>query len=172
MKTINIPVIGNLIQNDRFDDWWESEKIKIPLFDNLGIKFIVMAGQKDINEDFNKAIDNFLQLKDRQRLEASKYIFKNYREIIEAVGEDEFDFEVTNENDIWKYVHPKEIYVKRRSKDNLVYIQITAECDWEEEHGLQIIYRNGNIISRVSSQDGHLTHTDAYNLLENEDKIC
>ncbi len=116
-KTINVPSLGKLTQNDRFDDWWESEKeIKVPFFDNLGIEFTITAEENDINEDFNKAIGNFLQLKDSQRLEASKYVFKNYEDFIEAVGEEEFDFKVDNENDIWKYVHPTNIYVKRRSE--------------------------------------------------------
>jgi len=172
-KTINVPSLGKLNQNDRFDDWWESEKeIKIPFFDNLEIKFTITAEESDINEDFNKAIDNFLQLKDSQRLEASKYVFKNYKDFIKAVGEEGFDFKVDNENDIWKHVHPTGIYIKRRSDDNLIYIKIAAECDWEEEHGLQIIYKNGNKLSRVSEQDGHLTYTDAYDLPENEDRIC
>ncbi len=47
--------------------------------------------------------------------------------------------------------------LKEDQNDNLIYIQIAAECDWEEEHGLQIIYKNGNQLSRVSEQDGHLT---------------
>lgn len=51
-------------------------------------------------------------------------------------------------------------------------MQIAAECDWEPEHGLLIVYRNGNELSRVSDQDGHLTHTDAYDLPEQEDRIA
>jgi len=49
---------------------------------------------------------------------------------------------------------------------------IAAECDWEREHGLQIIYRHGCELSRVSAQDGHVTHTDAFGLPEDQDKIA
>lgn len=52
-----------------------------------------------------------------------------------------------------------------------VYVQIAAECDWEPEHGLQIIYRRGVEFCRVSDQDGHLTYSDAYDLPESEDRI-
>ena len=64
----------------------------------------------------------------------SKYVYKNYKECRAAFGQDESNLEVNNENDIWKLVHPKYIFVSRRSKDHLVYIEIAAECDWEEEH--------------------------------------
>ncbi len=75
--------------------------------------------------------------------------------------------------EVWEYVHPSEIFVRRRSRrEKGVYVQITAECDWEPEHGLQIIYRRGKELSRVSDQDGHLTQTDAYDLPEDQDKIA
>jgi len=51
-------------------------------------------------------------------------------------------------------------------------VQITAECEWEPEHGLQIVYRDGSELKRVSQQDGHLTYVDAYGLPESEDRIA
>ena len=51
-------------------------------------------------------------------------------------------------------------------------ISISAECDWEVEHGLQMVFRGGGRLSRVSDQDGHLTHSDVYDTPENEDKIA
>jgi hypothetical protein len=37
---------------------------------------------------------------------------------------------------------------------------------------LQIVYRRGSELSRVSAQDGHLTHTDAFDLPEDQDRIA
>ena len=45
-------------------------------------------------------------------------------------------------------------------------------CTWDQEHGLQIIYRRGAELSRVSQQDGHLTTSDAYARPDSEDRIC
>lgn len=39
------------------------------------------------------------------------------------------------------------------------------------EHGLQIIYRAGRVLSRVREQDGHLTFTDAHDMPEEQGKI-
>jgi hypothetical protein len=35
-------------------------------------------------------------------------------------------------------------------------------CDWEEEHGLQIVLRNGVRVNKVDGYDGHLTNSDAF----------
>jgi hypothetical protein len=67
-KTIHVSSLGNSIQSDRFADWWETEEgIKVPFFDRAVIKFTITAEENDIDEDFNTAIDNFLQLKYTQR---------------------------------------------------------------------------------------------------------
>lgn len=67
-KTIHISSLGNVIQSDRFPDWWESEKsIEVPFFDRANIKFTITAEENDIDDAFNTAIDNFLQLKSTQR---------------------------------------------------------------------------------------------------------
>jgi len=51
-------------------------------------------------------------------------------------------------------------------------VKICAECTWEPEHGLQIVYREGSVLSRVSDQDRHLTHADAHGLPESQDRIA
>lgn len=97
----------------------------------------------------------------------------NYSDFVEAVGTDEFDFIINAPDDVWMHVQPSEIHVLRRAYgDQKVYVSVAANCDWEEEHGLQIVYREGKQLNRVSDQDGHVTHSDAYGLPESEDRIC
>jgi hypothetical protein len=89
------------------------------------------------------------------------------------MGEENLGSSIKSADRVWNHVRPSEIFVSRRSRrDKLIYVQITAHCDWEPEHGLQIIYRRGAELSRVSDQDGHLTYTDAHDLPEAEDKIA
>jgi len=99
------------------------------------------------------AVESFLRLGPKDRIAASPYVYKNYLRIrdLAAVGN---------------------LCLTTEARDKAVYIQITAACDWEPEHGLQIIYRRGVDVSRVSAQDGHLTHTDARDLPEDQDKIA
>lgn len=35
-------------------------------------------------------------------------------------------------------------------------------CDWETEHGLQIVFKQGLKINKLGPFDGHLTNSDAY----------
>jgi hypothetical protein len=70
--------------------------------------------------------------------------------MVEAVGDDQVDYHIKNPDDVWAYVHPTEVYISHRHRRDMpIHIQITAECDWEREHGLQIVYRLGIELSRV-----------------------
>ena len=65
---------------------------------------------------------------------------------------------LTEPKKAWEFIYPSEIIVtKDRDKKNEgIFIQIYCKCDWEVEHGLQIILKNGNELVRVSAQDGNL----------------
>ena len=85
--------------------------------------------------------------------------------------DDELGFTIRSPSAVWDFVTPSEIMVSRRADDELVYVQICASCRWDVEHGLQVVYRRGETLSRVSAQDGHLTTSDARNLPDSEDSI-
>ena len=88
------------------------------------------------------------------------------------MGEEDIECRVSVPEAVWAHVQPTGIVVSRRHRrDCAIYVQITANCDWEPEHGLQIIYRRGCELSRVSDYDGHLAHADAYGLPEDQDRI-
>ena len=169
---MNISHLGALHPNSRIPDWLVSEPVSVPYFDGQQLTFTLDGITEADTEDVQSAVDAFLALGSDARLATSPFVFRNYRRVADAVGEGDMDFQVAIPEDIWAHVHPSEIFISRRhSRDSLIYIQIAAECDWECEHGLQVVYRRGNELSRVSSQDGHLTHTDAYDIPEDQDRI-
>jgi hypothetical protein len=43
-----------------------------------------------------------------------------------------------------------------------MYASLECNCDWEEEHGLLIVFKEGREVSKIGPYDGHLTHSDAY----------
>ena len=43
-----------------------------------------------------------------------------------------------------------------------IYFSLECNCDWEPEHGLQLILRDGTRITKVGGYDGHLTNADAF----------
>ncbi len=132
-----------------------------------------MDGLEEADERDAAAAESFLSLGPADRLAASPYVFQNYQRIADLADEQDLGCRIDWTSEVWKHVRPSETFVSRRHRrERSVYVQITANCDWEKEHGLQIIYRRGRELSRVSVQDGQLTHTDAYNLPEDQDKIA
>lgn len=175
---ISSKVLGQLKQ-DYFPDWWKSEPIEIPFFDNqkLTITFMDFEPEEDkaFIEEADKALTYFLQLSSNDRNTISEPVYRNCIDFLDAIDDDEEDEslrEINNINEIWNFVSPIEIFVSRRHRRDMdIYIQIACECDWEQEHGLQLVFRQGKKLTRVSGQDGHLTEADAYDIADEEDEL-
>jgi hypothetical protein len=120
-------------------------------------------GQKD---DYHIAIANFLSSASEALKKSQGDIFKYYETMSDIYEEDDYDDypKIESAEAIWDYVHiGKEIYVSRRArKDNKIYLSIESECDWEPEHGLQIVFKEGLFVNKVGPYDGHLTNADSY----------
>jgi len=66
---------------------------------------------------------------------------------------------VASDKDAWQHVQPSGISISRRDRrDCAMYVVIGANCDWEVEHGLQIVYRRGVELVLVSPQDASDAH--------------
>jgi hypothetical protein len=168
------PLLGKLRPDPNFPEWLVSRKTPVPYFEGRKLQFILedLATDPGLN-DFRNAVAAFLHLTVDDRSLATQYVYRNCSRFVEAVGADDFDFTIDQPTQVWSYVYPEAIHVSRRyRRDEKVYVQIVANCEWEKEHGLQIVYREGKTLVRVSAQDGHLTTTDAYDLPEKQDRIC
>jgi len=170
---MNIKKVGELHRDSGIPEWLESEEIAIPFLGNQRLTIIFQDIEEDKNpEEFEKAIGNFLQLSEENRKETNRYIFSYYKDITEMLDDDAFEFTIEDENNVWDYVQPTQVYVGRRSYgDKAVYVSIAAECDWEPEHGLQIVHKEGKELKRVSGHDSHLSNSDAYDRPEFENVI-
>jgi hypothetical protein len=170
---MRIEPLGELSPDERIPEWLVSKKVDVPYFPGVKLRFVFDSiGRDEAADEFESAVRRFLALTIRDRDQAAQYVFANYREMREAIGDDEVGVSIDGPADVWNHVRPDEIYVTRRPHgDRKVYVQLTAECAWEPEHGLQIVYREGSELKRVSQQDGHLTYVDAFALPESEDRI-
>lgn len=178
-KQIISKIIGILKQEDNFSDWWKSKEIEVSFFDNakLTVTFMGFEPEHDLTfiDEADQAMTNFLNLTSEDRNLISDLAYKNCMYFLDAVGYDEIDEplrQIVEHNDIWNFIQPTEIYVSRRPyKEQDIYIQVACECDWEQEHGLQLVFRQGKKLTRISDQDGHLTEADAYDKPDNEDEL-
>ena len=168
MRTL--PQLGNLTQHADISEWWVSDPIAVPLLSGQRIAFtITLAADGDsYPPDVVDAVERFLALSPADGETAAGRVFQNYREFADAVSK--IDVEITDCTRVWEHVRVTGIFVDRRHRwDHEVYIKVACNCDWEVEHGLQLVFRRGARLVRVSAEDGHLTHADAYDLPTDQD---
>jgi len=169
-NTVKSSIVGLLVQDERIKDWWVSDAIGIPFLDGkkLSVTFMDYTPAEDAAflDDADRALSNFFSLGVDYRDSVSEAVHKNCTDYLDMV--DWFDGvedlkAIKTATEIWGFVQPSKIYVTRgRHGDQGIYVSIPCECAWEEEHGLQLVFRQGGKLTRVSGQDGHLTDSDAY----------
>jgi hypothetical protein len=178
-QKITSTVIGELQQDKNFRDWWVSADLPIPFFENkkLHITFVDFSPESDPSflPEADQALTAFLNKEEKDRLEISGLVYKNFDQIRSEV-EDPYWSETLNAikspAEIWKFVQPLGISVCRRPYgEQDIYIDISCKCEWEEEHGLQLVFRQGKKLTRVSQIDGHLTDADAYDIPDDQDEL-
>lgn len=172
-------VLGELTTG-RFEDWLEGGSLPVPYFGGASLEVTLMGYLPAEDPTFlaqsDEALEAFLQLGPAQRDDAAELVMQNCREVIDCIGDDEeWAGEVarmTEARQIWSLVRPRRLSISRRyDRDKEIYLQISCGCDWDPEHGLQLVFRKGHQLVRVSGQDDHLTHADAYGKPDEADPL-
>lgn len=162
---IEVPLLGEL-EKDRFDDWLRSKPIPVKVLGGGQFEFILEGYEEDeIKEEFHQAIENFLSLDEKVLKESEKYIYQYYKDVfVQLVPEDDWYVEIDKPEDVWKHIQfgNTPVVTRRPYGDEDVYISLECSCDWEQEHGLQIVCKQGLYVNKVGPFDGHLTNSDAY----------
>ncbi len=154
------------IEPGAFDVTWTAETVEVPMFDgqavpvglsSLGLNDAIRPGDADA---IDAAMDAFLALGTSDRAAAGVPVLAYCKEILEAIGADWPEAlamaAITDPADIWRHVFVREIDIRKdtRHGEPSIYVLVHCACDWEEEHGLQLVYRNGGVLTRVGQQDG------------------
>jgi hypothetical protein len=126
---------------------------------------IVLDGydEDECKGEFHAAIANFLSGTPAVLREADEALFRYYKDFEEWWKEDG-KLPINSADELWQHVRlGSEPMVSRRSYgDKGVYISVECGCDWEEEHGLQLVLKNGQKVNKLGGYDGHLTNSDAF----------
>lgn len=97
-------VIGSLTQRADFPDWWEGELIAIPFFEGekLPITFMDFSPQDDLKfiEEADDALNSFLNLTVTDKNLYSELIYKNFKECIDGIDEEDISAELLEINSI------------------------------------------------------------------------
>lgn len=182
------PFAGELTQSDDpdLDDWWYSAPIAVPFWDGRKLPFVYVFSPVE-DPDFITAADNaaanFCKLTREARLALTPLVDENCRMSVENTdyGPDTEALQQRwlgspgseDRTPLWNCLtSPETIYIQRRHRrDQDIYVHMGMDCEWEEEHGLQFVFRKGLHCTRVSQQDGWLTEADAFDLPDSEDKL-
>jgi hypothetical protein len=172
-------VVGTLTRD--VHDYWTCAAHPVPFFDGrpLRVVFEVRRNDESFLVDADAALQAFLQKDSTDREALSEPVFEMCSQFIELTGlEDTVELfrsieepeawhlrvlqreapllEIRSPGEIWKFVDPQEILLRRFDDGHgaCVYVQLLCACAWDEEHGIQIVYRNGTDVARISEQDG------------------
>ncbi len=155
--------IGNF---NKVNDEYQSEEIAIDVLKNQKcILYLENFEDDDNKNEFKTALLNYMKLSFNDMKKVQSDIYKYYKDVKSSFDELEYEcIEIKNEEEIWQHIQfGKTIIVTRRPDgDKGIYLFIECECAWEVEHGLQIVFKNGQYINKVGAFDGHLTNSDAY----------
>ncbi|SDI56196.1 DUF6985 domain-containing protein [Nonomuraea jiangxiensis] len=163
---MQIPGLGPVLVDDV--GWYQSEPVPVPVLGGERCRIAVEGYDDDpAPEDFHAAIRTFLALDRSALTAATPSIFAYYRDVtddIVAAGDDDWYVEIEGPHDVLDHIQFGDNPIVSRDSygDRHVYVSLVCECDWEVEHGLQIVFRDGRTVTKVGPCDGHLTNAAAY----------
>lgn len=110
------------------------------------------------------ALTNFLKLTAVDRLKDSRHLYAYYLDYSELIGDYEMHIGErrvipTSPEDIWNYVTPLRLWLKIEA--GVEYVMCDCNCWWDIEHGVQLVWKEGRRLTKVSSFDDSPTHHNA-----------
>ena len=145
-------IVGKLNSVDYDPDFFESEPYPIPYIDNKKLKIVfVEAKHQPYLLKADQVLLNFIKLNTKDRVCDSQIVYNYYEEILKTGYTKPLDIKTTDE--VWRFVYPSEIIVLWDEEGDF-YLCLSCGCEWEKEHGLQLIFKDGLNLTRASGHDG------------------
>lgn len=142
-----------------------SAPVSLRVLDGAECRILIEGYGDDPDQaGFHQAIAHFLAADLSVLKAAEPHIYSYFLDVKESIEPEEDFPQIDRPADLWQFIRfPQEAFVGRREHgDRGIYVWLDCECDWEPEHGLQLVFRNGLAINKVGPYDGHLTQSDAY----------
>ncbi|MEL7061196.1 MAG: hypothetical protein AAGN46_14335 [Acidobacteriota bacterium] len=120
--------------------------------------------------EYDTAIGNFLVLPSDCTDGLRPHLWAYYREVA-AQGLDDIEAIEPDADILDSIEFGTDAALVPDSDETEIYLSFECDCDWEEEHSLQITLRNGEQIAKVGPYDGHVNNADAYDRPELKDVV-
>lgn len=143
----------------------DTSKITLPYFDNAPALFDVEQDAEQEQDESaqaraSAALAAFLRLSVADRDADTRHVYAYCQGFVTSIGAEEDMPMPDNPLDIWQRVMPEVVVVyPDDGLDQNAYVLVHAACDWEPEHGLQMVWRGGTELVRVSGIDGHVLNS-------------
>ncbi|MFI1994801.1 DUF6985 domain-containing protein [Actinoplanes sp. NPDC020271] len=160
---MEIPGLGVMVLDEKLG-YRLSGEIPVPVLDGTPCLFAVRGYEEDpAPEDFHTAVRNFLALGRAVLKAAAPHIFAYYQDVT-AGADDDWLVAIDSPADVLDHVRFVELVTVERDRldDGHVYVSVEADCDWNDEDGLQLVFRDGLAVTKAGPFDGHLTNVAAY----------
>jgi hypothetical protein len=162
---MQIPGLGEVTKDERFGCHF-SQPIRLAVLGGIECRVGVEGYDEDPNkEDYHIAVTNFFSCPPSVLKEVESQIFQYYLDTRSRWPQS--DHKLVNVNlpsEIWNHIQlgNEPMVCRRACGDRKIYISVECNCDWEPEHGLQIVFRDGVKVCKIGPYDGHLTNSDAF----------
>lgn len=161
---MDIPGLGFVTRDSKFG-WLRSAPIALPLLLGQETSVVLDGYEEDERKvDFHIAIKHLLSSPREVLRAAERHVFKYYEDMNSYWQPDDPEFvSIARPEDVWAHIEIGEPMIARRHRgDKAIYISFECNCDWEPEHGLQLVLKHGLEVVKVGPYDGHFTNSDAF----------
>lgn len=144
-------VLGKIKSHEFDPDLYFGEPIEIPYFDNLKISVgIGDAAHEPSLIEADQVLSDFMKLNSEDKIGDSEIVVLYYKECLKyGISK---PLEITHPSDIWDFIRPSEIIVDSLMGEGF-FVNISCGCDWELEHGLQLVFKNGTKLIRAGGHE-------------------
>ena len=170
-----------VVQPDRYGD--SDATVTLPRLSEKPLTVLLsLLGQEDA-EEIDATMDRFVSDLDDLLRAATPEVIENMHHYVESVyrnpkqplppdmlPDDEFEPIINHgaPSAIWRFVRPSHLVLTRddsdlpepsapqRSADGPIYVTLTCRCDWEIEHGLGLVWRDGTELVASGTNDVRL----------------
>jgi hypothetical protein len=154
---MEIPRLGPLTLDEEGEH--SSAPVPVPIFGRQCVFTLTdPEGYATDPQPVDRAVAAFLDLDASALAAAAPDAYEYYRDITDFFEAEGYEYtRVADPSRIWDHVtFGPNVRIERQ--DGRVYLSVECECSWEIEHGLQLVFRDGLAISRISPYDGHLVN--------------
>jgi len=148
-----------------FDIFWQTKKYIEFIGHEVPVYFISETSEKlEPTKRQIELLDSIDNLPDNIQSEMASYARKDYKSRLEAWGlspdelAEENGFEIDEEN-IDGHFRINQVVIPRVNECKHTYVFFAGECDWDVEHGIEFLLKDGVPI-RCSAQEGLSTSAE------------